>query len=68
MASDIITMENNVLENNVAPSTSIPSTTSTTRIRKILGKSGTAIKDPQATDSQIATDDDYSFLAAVSIF
>ena len=69
MASNNITMANNV--NNSHTSTFETESTSSTvsgRVKKLLGKQGTVVKEPNHDDStRYATDDEYSFLAPVSI-
>ena len=62
-------MANNV--NNSHTSTFETESTSSTvsgRVKKLLGKQGTVVKEPNHDDStRYATDDEYSFLAPVSI-
>lgn len=71
MANELIRMdtENDAMDGDVTPSARGMTTTVTNRMRKVLGKSGTAIEEPTKDDSmQYHTDDEYSFLAAVSIY
>ncbi|WAR13210.1 CLCD-like protein, partial [Mya arenaria] len=57
MASDHITMENDQVD-GPGTSAALP------RVKKTLGKSGTAVQEPKEADSNFAADDEYSFLAA----